>query len=135
MIIIVISLIHIKYFAINNNNDINNKYNYLVTTILIFKKVVICVMLQITIKTIHFQPKTPFLVEKHILKNIFWNFFLIGSCGAWESYGSCSKSCGSGFKVRKRQCPVNSLHLQQQKTICNTNLCPGQGIKESITFI
>ncbi|XP_074625789.1 coadhesin-like [Acropora palmata] len=49
-----------------------------------------------------------------------------GSCGSWGSYESCSKTCGSGFKIRRRSCPGNSLHLTLQKTICNTNLCPGQ---------
>ncbi|KAL9970173.1 hypothetical protein ACROYT_G022503 [Oculina patagonica] len=49
-----------------------------------------------------------------------------GSCGSWGSYGSCSKTCGTGFKVRSRVCPRNSLHLKKQKTACNTNLCPGQ---------
>ena len=50
----------------------------------------------------------------------------VGSCGAWGSWGSCSKTCGSGFKLRERKCPENSLHLEKQKTSCNTNLCPGQ---------
>ena len=50
----------------------------------------------------------------------------VGSCGAWGSWGSCSKTCGSGFKLRERKCPENSLHLKKQKTSCNTNLCPGQ---------
>ncbi|XP_068755519.1 uncharacterized protein [Montipora capricornis] len=49
-----------------------------------------------------------------------------GSCGAWGAYGSCSKTCGSGFKIRQRSCPGNSLHLTKQKAICNSNLCPGQ---------
>ena len=50
----------------------------------------------------------------------------VGSCGAWGSWGGCSKTCGSGFKLRERKCPENSLHLEKQKTSCNTNLCPGQ---------
>ncbi|CAH3162635.1 unnamed protein product, partial [Porites evermanni] len=49
-----------------------------------------------------------------------------GSCGGWDSWGTCSKTCGSGFKVRKRQCPRNSLHLKEQKSSRNTNLCPGE---------
>ncbi|CAH3032611.1 unnamed protein product, partial [Porites lobata] len=51
---------------------------------------------------------------------------VLGSCGAWGPWGTCSKTCGSGFKVRRRQCPRNSLHLKEQKLSCNTNLCPGQ---------
>jgi len=61
--------------------------------------------------------------------NGFLNYFSVGSCGPWGSFGSCSKSCGSGFKVRRRSCPGDSLHLKQQKTTCNTNLCPGQSME------
>ncbi|CAH3032618.1 unnamed protein product, partial [Porites lobata] len=50
----------------------------------------------------------------------------LGSCGGWGPWGGCSKTCGSGFKVRRRQCPMISLHLKEQKTSCNTNLCPGE---------
>ena len=53
--------------------------------------------------------------------------FSLGSCGGWGSWGGCSKTCGSGFKVRRRQCSMNNLHLKEQKTSCNTNLCPGEG--------
>ncbi|KAM7452303.1 hypothetical protein ABFA07_000467 [Porites harrisoni] len=51
---------------------------------------------------------------------------VLGSCGAWGPWRTCSKTCGTGFKVRRRQCPRNSLHLKEQKLSCNTNLCPGQ---------
>ena len=34
--------------------------------------------------------------------------FLAAYWGSWGSYGSCSKSCGSGTKTRSRSCYGNS---------------------------
>ena len=56
-----------------------------------------------------------------------------GNWGAWSEFGSCSVTCGTGEKIRTRQCnnppPANGGDNCEGKASddddCNTQLCPG----------
>ena len=60
-------------------------------------------------------------------------FLVDGQWGLWGDYGSCSKTCNSGQKVRTRKCNSPSpshggkgcIGSDSELTICNTNGCPG----------
>ncbi|XP_077378888.1 A disintegrin and metalloproteinase with thrombospondin motifs 3 [Festucalex cinctus] len=55
-----------------------------------------------------------------------------GAWGSWSKHGSCSRSCGTGVRLRTRQCnnpvPINSgqdcpgVNFEYQ--LCNTDDCP-----------
>ena len=55
-----------------------------------------------------------------------------GQWGPWGGYGSCSKTCNSGQKVRTRKCNSPSpshggkgcIGSKRQKKRCNTKGCP-----------
>lgn len=61
-----------------------------------------------------------------------------GSWGEWSSWSSCSRTCGAGVSVRKRECdhPKPSVGGQfcigerEQYRVCNTDPCP----KDQPTF-
>ena len=66
-----------------------------------------------------------------------------GQWGPWGGYGSCSKSCGSGQKVRTRECNNPSpshggkgcIGSDREETICNTKGCPGNVMSYFTLFI
>ena len=45
----------------------------------------------------------------------------------WESWSSCSKSCGGGKSSRGRTCPggVGCSGVMRAERLCNPNSCPG----------
>ncbi|XP_061880336.1 A disintegrin and metalloproteinase with thrombospondin motifs 3-like [Entelurus aequoreus] len=55
-----------------------------------------------------------------------------GAWGSWNKYGSCSRSCGTGVRIRTRQCnnPVPSnggqdcAAVNYEYQLCNTHDCP-----------
>lgn len=65
-----------------------------------------------------------------------------GKWSQWSAYGSCSTTCGSGRKVRRRtctepkpenagrKCPGTNLGYQD----CNEKPCPGNYLSPSLTF-
>lgn len=61
------------------------------------------------------------------------NQFVLVNCqwGTWNSWNSCSKTCGGGDKTTTRGKTVNEAHGgtctgQSSKTeSCNANSCPG----------
>ena len=73
----------------------------------------------------------------HVVLNICYLLFLVdGGYGQWSSYGSCTKTCGSGEQSRSRACdtptPQNGgkdctlLGEATETKSCNTNPCPGR---------
>eukprot|EP00112_Aurelia_sp_Birch-Aquarium-sp1_P003667 Seg1413.5 transcript_id=Seg1413.5/GoldUCD/mRNA.D3Y31 product=Hemicentin-1 protein_id=Seg1413.5/GoldUCD/D3Y31 len=66
-----------------------------------------------------------------------------GKFGPWLSYSGCSKSCGGGFKVRKRLCdkpiPANGgkpcSGPFSQSVACNTQRCPVTVVRPAVTSI
>ena len=60
-------------------------------------------------------------------------FSVDGSWGEWQQWEMCSKSCGSGEKVRSRECnhplpqhggqPCHGVSME--KMVCNVASCPG----------
>jgi len=44
--------------------------------------------------------------------------------GMWMSWGSCSKSCGGGFQMRRRKCLRPGCSTEQRRS-CNNNKCEG----------
>ena len=63
----------------------------------------------------------------------FIQLLVDGQWGPWGGYGSCSKTCNSGQKVRTRKCnsPLPShggegcIGSDREETICNIKGCPG----------
>ena len=66
-----------------------------------------------------------------------------GQWGNWCVYETCSKSCGSGTKVRTRHCddPLPSNGGQScvgdahNEITCNTDTCPGNETLHAYIFI
>ena len=60
-------------------------------------------------------------------------FLVDGQWGPWGGYGSCSKTCNAGQKVRTRKCNIPSpshggkgcVGSDHEETTCNTKVCPG----------
>ena len=59
-----------------------------------------------------------------------------GAFGQWKSWSKCSKKCGGGIKIRKRNCDKpkpkhggKKCHGKKvQKAKCNVKPCPGKHI-------
>ena len=64
----------------------------------------------------------------------FIQLLVDGQWGPWGGYGSCSKTCNSGQRVRTRKCnsPAPShggkgcIGSDRWETTCNTKGCPGK---------
>jgi len=57
-----------------------------------------------------------------------------GGWGSWSAFGSCSQTCGAGYKMRYRQCtdpePANGgepcFGLSSERKTCNAHACPDE---------
>ena len=82
------------------------------------------------------------------IKNIcVWIFFYIyivvdGNWGAWQDWGACSVTCGSGIQEKQRECnsppPMNGgLDCEGNRTlsrVCNVGECPPGNYVKSNEF-
>ena len=82
---------------------------------------------------------TNFTIQNYYITFPFLTFYdeVNGGWCSWSAWSDCSKSCGSGTKLRARQCKCparkgvgsSCVGSSSQGTTCNDVVCPGNFVK------
>ena len=80
---------------------------------------------------------------RFIYRQLNFVFLANGSWGEWDSYGTCSVTCGDGTKSRARSCSnptpfgdgSDCSGSSSQSSSCNNEACPGKDEIHLVGFI